>query len=100
MRPLAITPATLLLAGCLHRTPEPPAPPPRGPARDSLLQLDLTRGDTVAARGPVDGMVALFRADVVFLRAGVPAVYGRDGARGVMTSSPAAAANGRGGGRH
>ena len=98
MRPLAITPATLLLAGCLHRAPEPPAPPPRGPARDSLLLLDLTRGDTLAARGPVDGMVALFRPDVVLLRAGVPAVYGREAARRVLTVAAGAGANGNGGG--
>jgi hypothetical protein len=77
----SLLPAALLLLGCrLHNQPVAPEPA-RGPARDSLFQLDQSRGDTVAARGPVDGMLALFDPDVVFLRAGVPATYGREAAR-------------------
>lgn len=82
-----LLPAALLLSGCrLHRGPVAPEPA-RGPARDSLLQLDLTRGDTVAARGSVDGMLALLDSDVVFLREGVPATYGQDAARALFTAA-------------
>lgn len=86
----SLLPAALLLFGCrLHRQPVAPEPA-RGPARDSLFQLDQSRGDTVAARGRVDGMLALLDPDVVFLRAGVPATYGRGAARALFraTSQP------------
>jgi hypothetical protein len=62
--------------------------PPRGPARDSLFVLDQTRGDSVAARGSVDGPLAFFGAGVAFLRAGVPVVYGRDAARALVAAAP------------
>ena len=82
----SLLPAALLLLGCrLHNRPVTPEPA-RGPARDSLFQLDQSRGDTVAARGPVDGMLALFDPDVVFLRAGVPATYGREAARALFAA--------------
>ena len=82
----SLLPAALLLLGCrLHNRPVAPEPA-RGPARDSLFQLDQSRGDTVAARGPVDGMLALFDPDVVFLRAGVPATYGREAARALFAA--------------
>jgi ketosteroid isomerase-like protein len=82
----SLLPAALLLLGCrLHNRPVAPEPA-RGPARDSLFQLDQSRRDTVAARGPVDGMLALLDPDVVFLRAGVPATYGREAARALFTA--------------
>ena len=87
MTPRSLLPAALLLFGCrLHRPPVAPEPA-RGPARDSLFQLDQSRGDTIVARGPVDGMLALLDPDVVFLRAGVPATYGRDAARTLFTAA-------------
>src|SRR6185312_14080862 len=90
MRTRSLIPAALLLCGCsLHHRPVAPEPA-RGPARDTLFQLDASRGDTVAARGAVDGMLALLSADVVFLRAGVPAVYGRAGARALLDADAAA----------
>jgi hypothetical protein len=49
--------------------------------------LDLTRGDSVAARGPVNGMLALLDPDVVFLREGVPATYGREAARSLFAAA-------------
>jgi ketosteroid isomerase-like protein len=89
MRSLLVASAALLLGGCFHRgSVATPSVPPRGPTRDSLIQLDLTRGDTVAARGPVAGVVSLLRPDVVYLRAGVPAVYGREGTRALLAAGP------------
>src|SRR4051812_31511414 len=83
-------PAALLAFGCsLHRRSAAPEPA-RGPARDSLFQLDQTRGDSVAARGPVDGMLALMGNDIVYLRAGVPTVYGRAAARALFAAGAAA----------
>jgi len=85
-----LLPAALLLIGCgLHRRPAAPEPA-RGPARDSLLQLDATRGDSIAAHGGVDGALALLAPDVAYLRAGIPAVYGRDAARALFAAGPAA----------
>src|SRR5215510_512600 len=83
-----LLPAALLLCGCSLRH-RPVAPEPaRGPARDSLFRLDQTRGDSVAARGGVDGALALLHDHVTYLRAGVPAVYGRDAARLLFVSQP------------
>jgi len=58
--------------------------PARGPARDSLFHLDQSRGDSIAARGLVDGQLAVFADNVAYLRAGAPAVYGRDAAKIVL----------------
>src|SRR5438477_8812099 len=86
MKRSALILATSLAYGCgLHRRPAAPEPV-RGPARDSLFQLDQTRGDSVAARGPVDGMLTLLSPDVVYLRAGIPAIYGRAAARALFTA--------------
>ena len=83
-----LLPAALLLCGCSLRH-RPVAPEPaRGPARDSLFRLDQTRGDSIAARGGVDGALALLHDKVIYLRAGVPAVYGRDAARLLFVSTP------------
>jgi ketosteroid isomerase-like protein len=86
----SFVPAALLLLGAcgLRRKPVTPEPA-RAPARDSLLRLDQTRGDSVAARGGVDGALALVDAGVVYLRAGVPAIYGRDAARALLAAPPA-----------
>lgn len=87
MKTRSLLPTALLLSGCIlhHR---PPAPePPRGPARDSLFQLDQTRTDSVARRGAVDGFLAVLAPDVAFLRAGAPAVYGSDAARRLLAAA-------------
>ena len=78
--------AALLLTGWWRR-PSPAPLPARGPARDSLVQLDMSRGDSVAARGIVEGALALARVDIVYLRAGVPTLYGRDAAKTLLTRS-------------
>jgi hypothetical protein len=88
-----LVPAAVLLFGCrLHRGPVAPEPA-RGPARDSLFQLDQSRSDTVAARGPVAGMLALLDPDVAFLRAGVPVTYGREAARALLVAGLSARPN-------
>jgi ketosteroid isomerase-like protein len=51
-----------------------------------VFRLDETRGDSLLARGPVEGMLALLSPDVIYLRAGVPAVYGRDAARALFAA--------------
>src|SRR5512132_792337 len=80
-----ISAAVLLLCRCALRH-RPAAPEPaRGPARDSLFQLDQGRGELVASQGAVDGMLGILAPNVVFLRAGVPAVYGRDGVRQLLS---------------
>jgi ketosteroid isomerase-like protein len=80
-------PGALLLAGCsLHRSRVAPPPPARGAVRDSLMQLDANRGDSVAAHGFVDGSTALLRPDVVYLRGNAPAVYGREAARALLVA--------------
>ena len=90
MRTRSVILATALLSGCSLRH-RPVAPEPaRGPALDSLLRLDQSRGDSLLARGPVGAMVALLGLDVVYLRAGVPAVYGREGARALLAAGTGA----------
>lgn len=88
MRTRLLIPAALLLFGCSLRHGPVVAPAPaRGPARDSLFQLDQIRGDSVAAHGPLDGVLALLAPDVVYLRAGAPVVYGRDGVRALLVAT-------------
>src|SRR6266487_3094517 len=82
--------ATVLVSGCGLRHRQVAPEPARGPALDSLFRLDESRGDSVIARGPVDGMLALLGEDIVYLRAGVPAVYGREGARVLMAAGAGA----------
>lgn len=80
-------PAAVLLIGCsLHHRPAV-IEPVRGPTRDSLLFLDQTRGDSVAAHGRVAGSLALMGAEVAYLRAGIPAVYGYDAARALYEAA-------------
>jgi ketosteroid isomerase-like protein len=89
MRTPSVILAMGLLGGCsLHRRPVPPEPA-RGPALDSLFQLDQSRGDSVSSRGSVEGLVSLLGGDVVFLRAGVPAVYGLEGAHTLLAAGSA-----------
>src|SRR3954469_14762213 len=90
--PRTLLPAAMLLLGCsFHRRPTVPEPA-RGPALDSLYQLDQSRSDSVNRRGPTEGLVALLAADVVFLRAGVPAVYGRDAVHALSAAASGGAA--------
>lgn len=81
-------PTAMLLCGCLHHAPTPPAPA-RGPARDTLVELDRTRGAGLADHTPIDSLLAMFGENVVYLRAGAPAVYGVDGVRALFAANPA-----------
>ena len=91
-RSVILATAALLLSGCILRHGPVPPEPARGPALDSLFQIDQSRSDSLLARGPVDGMLALLGEDVVYLRAGVPAVYGREGARTLLAAGASTAA--------
>lgn len=90
MRTRTLIPAATLLFGCSLRHHSVAPEPARGPARDSLFHLDQTRGDSVATRGHVDGLLALLSPDVVYLRAGVPATFGRDAARTLFAATAGA----------
>src|SRR5262249_3438047 len=77
----------MLLCGCTFRH-KPVAPEPaRGPARDSLFRVDQARGDS-AARSR-DGILASFAANVAYLRAGAPTIYGRDAVARALKSADA-----------
>jgi ketosteroid isomerase-like protein len=89
MRSLPVVLAAMSIVACV-RHPKPAPLPALGPARDSLIRLDLTRADSVALLGPVEGMVSLLAEDVVFLAAGAPPVYGRDAARRLLSTDAAA----------
>ncbi len=80
--------AAMLLCGCLHRAPAPPAPA-RGPARDTLVELDRARGARLGEHGSADSLLAMFGENVVYLRAGAPVVYGVDGVRALFAANPA-----------
>src|SRR4051794_27731825 len=86
MRTRSVIPAALLLCGCALRHRSAPPEPARGPARDSLFRLDQGRGELVALHGPVDGVLRMLAPNVVYLRAGVPAVYGREGTRELLST--------------
>lgn len=86
--------ATVLLGGCaFHRRPAGPEPA-RGPAADSLLRFDQSRGELVATKGPHDAIAELLHPDVVYLRAGVPAVYGRNAVSDLLAAPVPAAPSG------
>jgi ketosteroid isomerase-like protein len=90
MKRWSVIPAAALFAGCmLHRGPATPEPA-RGPAADSLLRFDQSRATLVASNGRRDALLEILHPDVVYLRAGVPAVYGREGV-GELLSAPASA---------
>src|SRR5690349_21808253 len=88
MKSWIVVPAAVLLAGCaLHRRSAGPEPA-RGPAADSLLRFDQSRGERVASQGPRGAITDLLDRDVVYLRAGVPAVYGRDAVTDLLSALP------------
>ena len=93
MKACLVIPTALLLSGCWFQHPTMAPQPARAPARDSLFRLDTSRSDSVAARGPVEGMLSLLDDSVVFLRAGLPAVYGAAAVRALLpgTNPPGAA---------
>ena len=91
MRTRSVIPAAVLLFGCrLHQRAAAPEPV-RGPARDSLLRFDRARGDSVGARGPTEAILAVLSPEVVYLRAGVPPVYGLESVRALMAAGTAQA---------
>ena len=89
-------PAALLVAvavGCAGRgnkRAETPVPA-RTPARDSLLAADVSRTDSVRRSGAVNGIVPWLDDDVVYLRAGIPAIYGRENVTAMLGATSASA---------
>lgn len=82
-------PAVLLVAtaaGCAGRgAKQAAAPSPaRSPVRDTLLAVDLARSDSVQRLGFVDGSVVFADEGITYLRAGLPAIYGRPAYRTVL----------------
>jgi ketosteroid isomerase-like protein len=91
MRTRSVIPAAVLLFGCrLHHRAAAPEPI-RGPARDSLLQFDRARGDSAATRGPTEAILSVLSPDIVYLRAGVPPIYGLEGVRALLSAGTAEA---------
>jgi ketosteroid isomerase-like protein len=79
----------VLLAGACHRRGDEFAPSPaRVPARDTLFAVDQARSDSATARGISEAMLALLSPDAVYLRAGVPAIYGIDAVRALFATNP------------
>jgi hypothetical protein len=76
-----------MAAGCLPNRHKQPIVPLRTPARDSLLLADLRRVDTLTARGIAATRAAYFAPDIVYLRAGAPAVFGRDNVIAFLTGN-------------
>jgi ketosteroid isomerase-like protein len=87
MRTRSLILATIALCGCAlrHRPTQPE--PARGPATDTLLRFDQSRSELAATRGGVEVMSSLLGPNVVYLRAGVPAVYGRPGVLELLSST-------------
>ena len=82
-------PAVFLVAaaaGCAGRgAKQAAAPSPvRSLARDTLFAVDLARSDSVQRLGFVDGSVAYADENIAYLRAGIPAIYGRSAYRSVL----------------
>ena len=83
--------AVALLAGgaaaChLGRHPEAPVPL-RSPARDSLFAADLARSDAASRQGLARAADDWLTAEVVYLRAGAPVIYGRAAAHAVLSAT-------------
>ena len=87
-RILAIPVAVMLAGACQRRGDEFAPSPARLPARDSLFAVDQSRTDSAAARGVSEAMLALLTPDAVYLRAGVPAIYGIDAVRAMFAANP------------
>jgi ketosteroid isomerase-like protein len=86
---LALALSSLVLAGCVpwHRHPEEIVPR-QSAARDTLLEVDLRRGDTLAARGWGALGSAYFADDIVYLRGGAPLVFGREQVSSMVETNP------------
>lgn len=79
IRSVALLFAALWLGGCgLYHLGSEPIVPLRTSARESLLAADAERGTVLARRGWPEGVLGWLSPEVVYLREGSPAVYGRD----------------------
>src|SRR5438309_3094360 len=81
--------ALLAANACLfHHSEEPPAPL-RSPVRDSLLAVDVARGEPATQLGLARAAAAWLDSSVIYLRTGAPIVYGRANALMVIADSVA-----------
>ncbi|HVZ79060.1 MAG TPA: nuclear transport factor 2 family protein [Gemmatimonadaceae bacterium] len=62
-------------------------PPAHAPVADSVVALDLSRGDSVRMHGFADGMARLLASDAVYLRAGAPVVSGTSNIRAMLAAA-------------
>jgi ketosteroid isomerase-like protein len=85
MRTRFLVPALVVLGGCALRHRPAGPEPARGPATDSLLRFDQARTALGAPAAGHASLLDILDSGVVYLRAGVPAVYGRDAARELLT---------------
>ncbi|MDQ2667446.1 MAG: DUF4440 domain-containing protein [Gemmatimonadota bacterium] len=88
----------LMLAACAcsgcHGQPGPAfsgemllaLPPEAEAAHDELLNADIARSDAVSQKGLVEGFVAAFADDAVYLRGGLPILRGRGAVKSVLAS--------------
>lgn len=74
----------LVVMACHHGRPVVQPIPVRGPARDSLLRLDLSRTDSSAAHGSIAAVLSVIDRDAAYQRAGAPTVYGRENIRALL----------------
>ena len=61
--------------------------PRYSPARDSLLAVDLSRGDSLTRRGFAPAMGSFLDREVIYLRAGAHSAYGSDRAAAALASA-------------
>ncbi len=94
MRSRFLAPALFMLGGCVLRHGPTGPEPARGPASDSLLRFDQARSALATTSAGPAGFLDILDSEVVFLRAGVPAVYGRDAARELLTAPGGSSAPG------
>lgn len=79
----------LLLSACFARRAKEEPVPRRSPARDSLIAVDLSRVDTLSARGFSAALSSFLAMDVAYLRPGAPIVFGRANVLPLIAIAPA-----------
>ena len=84
---LVVTSATI--AGCFFpRRGQEELPLPRySPARDTLIAVDVSRGDSLSRRGFGAAMRSFLDREVIYLRAGAHAAYGSERAAAALASA-------------
>jgi hypothetical protein len=81
--------AAVAIAGCFlpGRGPKELPVPRYSPARDTLLSVDVSRGDSLSRRGFGAAMGSFLDREVIYLRAGAHAAYGSERAAAALASA-------------